>query len=178
MDGGASLIQIRDKSASSAALYKAAVDAVAVTRKSDTKIIINDRVDIALAAGADGVHLGQDDLPPEHARKILGPDAIIGLSTHSRGQARAAQALPIDYIAIGPIFSTSTKDDTEPVVGLEELRKVRSEIGSIPLVAIGGINGRNVASVWAGGADSAAMIGEIMSDAAEITARMRKLLQP
>ena len=176
IDGGATVIQLRDKSASSAEFYKAASEVVALARDSEARIIINDRVDIALAAGADGVHLGQDDLPPEHARKILGPDAIIGFSTHSVEQAQAAVALPIDYIAIGPVFSTSTKIGAEPTVGLDGLRSVRREIGAFPLVAIGGINRENLMSVLEAGANSAAMISGIVSDPSQITARIRELL--
>lgn len=176
IDGGASLIQLRDKTASTAEFYKAAVESVALARNFEVKIIINDRVDIALAAGAHGVHLGQDDLPPEHARVILGADALIGFSTHSVEQARAAVSLPIDYVAIGPIFSTLTKSDAQPAVGLEDLRRARSEMEDFPLVAIGGINGSNITSVLEARAVSAAVIGDIMSDAPNITARMRQLL--
>ena len=105
------------------------------------QIIINDRVDIALALHADGVHLGQDDLWPDEARKILGPDAIIGFSTHSVEQASDALKLPVDYIAIGPIFGTSTKENPDPIVGPDGLHAVRKAIGEMPLVAIGGLLG-------------------------------------
>src|SRR6185503_16274616 len=94
------------------------------------QLIINDRVDVALAVGAQGVHLGQDDMPPEAARRTLGPDAIIGYSTHSVEQAQRALSLPIDYIAIGPIFQTATKTASSPVLGLEGLRAVRRVVGN------------------------------------------------
>jgi len=178
IEGGASLIQVRDKIASPAEFYEAAAEAVELAQKRKVKIVVNDRVDVALAVGADGVHLGQDDLPPDEARKILGPDAILGFSTHSIEQALAAMKLPIDYIAIGPIFSTSTKMDAESTVGIEGLRRVRRDIGAFPLVAIGGVNRTNVASVVSAGADSAAVIGDVISgDAYEITSRMRELLK-
>ena len=177
IDGGASLIQLRDKTASPVDFYNAAVEAVTLAQSFGVSLIINDRVDIALAAGADGVHLGQDDLPPQHARKILGPDAIIGFSTHSVEQARAAIALPVDYIAIGPIFSTTTKTDAEPVIGLDGLREARSVVGDRPLVAIGGINRTNVGSVLEAGANSAALIAGIVSEPDKITTRMRELFE-
>ena len=104
IDGGATLIQIRDKDAAGGEFYTAAVEAIEYARSRGVTIIVNDRVDIGMASGADGVHLGQDDLPPEHARKLLGDNAIIGFSTHSVEQALDAIKLPVDYIAIGPIF--------------------------------------------------------------------------
>jgi thiamine-phosphate pyrophosphorylase len=140
------------------------------------QLIINDRVDIALAAGADGVHLGQDDLPPEAARKLLGPQAIIGYSTHNVEQAISATKLPIDYLAIGPIFSTTTKSDTAPVLGLEGLRAVRRAIGEFPLAAIGGITLNNARAVIDAGADSVAVISALLS-AADITTATKNLLQ-
>jgi thiamine-phosphate pyrophosphorylase len=170
--GGARLIQLREKNAPAGDFYKQAKAAVDLAHEFGTKIIINDRVDIALASGADGVHLGQDDLPPEHARRILGEDATIGFSTHSLGQARAAIGLPIDYIAIGPIFETATKSDHEPVVGLQGLRAVTGLNPDFPIVAIGGIDRTNAGSVLAAGADSVALIRDIVSDPAKISDRM------
>jgi thiamine-phosphate pyrophosphorylase len=125
---------------------------------------------------ADGVHLGQDDLPSEQARRILGENAIIGLSTHTREQAKAALFLPIDYIAFGPIFQTSTKTDPDEVVGLEGLSRIKSLIGDFPLVAIGGITASNVQQVLEAGADSAAIISDLISDTGQITEKMRTLL--
>ena len=117
LEGGASFIQLRDKHAPAGEFYDSVTEVMSITRERGAKVIVNDRVDIALAAGADGVHIGQDDLPANEARKILGPDAIVGVSTHSIDQFRAALDLPVDYIAIGPIFATSTKQDHDPVVG-------------------------------------------------------------
>ena len=125
---------------------------------------------------ADGVHLGQDDLPCEQARRILGERAIIGLSTHTPEQAKTALDLPIDYIAFGPIFPTSTKTGPDEVVGLESLSRIRSLIGDFPLVAIGGITASNFQQVLAAGADSAAIISDLISDAAQITEKMRTIL--
>jgi thiamine-phosphate pyrophosphorylase len=176
IDGGATMIQLRDKNAAARELHADTLDAIAYARRCGVTIIVNDRVDVALAAGADGVHLGQDDLPPAEARKILGPDAIIGFSTHSVEQAMAALELPIDYLAIGPIFATSTKSNPDPVVGLEGLRKVRSTIGAFPLVAIGGIDRENARSVLDAGADSVALISDLLGEAQEISDRTRYLL--
>ena len=158
--GGANFIQLRDKTSSPREFYEAVVTAVATARDLGVRIIINDRVDIALACEADGVHLGQDDLSPAVARKLLGDKAIIGFSTHSIDQAEAAAKLPVDYIAIGPIFPTSTKQNADPAVGLEGLKKVRNAIGSIPLVAIGGITRENISEVLKS-ADSAAVISAL-----------------
>jgi thiamine-phosphate pyrophosphorylase len=175
--GGARLIQLREKTEPAGEFYRSAVEATDYAHRHGAKIIINDRVDIAMVTGADGVHLGQDDLPPERARTLLGPDAIIGFSTHSIDQARDALAMPIDYLAIGPIFTTSTKEDPHPVVGLEGPRAIRALNIEFPIVAIGGINRQNAASVLAAGADCIALIGDIVSDPAEITQRMQELSQ-
>jgi thiamine-phosphate pyrophosphorylase len=134
---------------------------------------LNDRVDIALAARADGVHLGHNDLPPAEARRILGPKAIIGFSTHSVRDAESALALPIDYLALGPIFATSTKDDPDPVVGTARLSEAAGLVNRLPLVAIGGIAQDNARSVLDAGADSLAIIAALKSDPDAITARMQ-----
>jgi len=169
--GGASLIQLREKGMPALEFYEQAKAA----QRSGVRLIINDRVDITLAVGAAGVHLGQDDLPPEAARKLLGPQAIIGYSTHNMDQAISATKLPIDYVAIGPIFSTTTKSDTAPVLGLDGLRTVRRAIGEFPLVAIGGITLANARDVIDAGADSVAVISTLLS-AANITTATQTLL--
>lgn len=171
--GGAEFIQLREKSLSAGAFYEQAVECVAIAHENGSRIIINDRADIALAAKADGVHLGQDDLSPREARVLLGEKAIIGFSTHSIEQARRAAELPIDYVAIGPIFATATKENPEPIVGLDGLSAVRS-ITKLPVVAIGGISETNILSVFDTGADSAAIIGSIMSDPENISANMAR----
>ena len=179
INGGATLIQIREKKAASDRFFSAVSEAIKIAHRSDVAIIINDRVDIALMTGADGVHLGQEDMPVSAARRILGNDAIIGISTHSEEQVRQALAHGgADYIAFGPIFGTSTKVDHDPPVGLEALTNARKLIASrCPLVAIGGINGDNLASVITAGADSAAMISEFYGAEHEISFQFEALLR-
>lgn len=175
--GGARVIQLREKDAPSSEFYRSAVEAVARARESDVRVIINDRADVALLSGAAGVHLGQDDIPPAAARALLGEEAVIGVSTHSVEQALSAIGQPVDYLAIGPIFATATKDRPSPVVGLDGLSKVRSAIGSFPLVAIGGIDAGNVIDVLRAGADSAAMISALIGEPERITEIVAELIE-
>ncbi len=175
VEGGATFIQLREKQLSGRAFFEDAKEAVHIARVSGVKLLINDRVDLAMALGVDGVHLGQTDLPPAEARKLLGEDAIIGFSTHGVEQAREAVTMQIDYLAIGPIFATSTKSDHDPVVGLEGIRALRTIVGSLPLVAIGGIGEANLDSVLLAGADSAAMISGLLSKQ-DISEAMKKLM--
>ncbi len=174
--GGASFIQMREKNLSSLEFYEQAKAALQITRQHGAKLIINDRVDIAQAINADGVHLGQDDLPVEAARDLLGEKAIIGISTHSIQQAVDATSQPVSYIALGPIFSTVTKDKPDPVVGLNVLREVRQHVKSLPLVAIGGITLENAHDLLAVGADSLAVVGALTGDRATMEARTRAFL--
>ena len=174
--GGAKFIQLREKHASPLDFFEAAKSAVEIARQHDVKIIINDRVDIARALGADGVHLGQVDLPPSAARQILGSEAIIGFSTHSVEQAIKAAAHGVNYIAIGPIFETTTKEKPDPVVGLDGLRKVKKSIDQIQLVAIGGIGLDDIRDVMAAGADSAALISAIVGDSETISVKTAQFL--
>jgi thiamine-phosphate pyrophosphorylase len=180
--GGATFVQLREKHLSPREFHREAEDALRVARGLGVRLIVNDRVDIALALGADGVHLGQDDLPPAAARELLGGPAVIGFSTHNEEQAREAARLPVDYLAIGPIFQTSSKENPDPVVGLEGLRRVRRIVGQIPLVAIGGIHPENVREVFAAGADSVAVISLLLAgNPDEIERRTREIsarLQP
>jgi thiamine-phosphate pyrophosphorylase len=171
--GGARLIQLREKHLDAREFFREAEAAMSLAREAGVRLIINDRVDIALATGADGVHLGQDDLPPEAARRILGERAVIGFSTHNIEQAMAAARLPIDYLAIGPIFPTSSKENPDPTVGLDGLRRVREAVPSLPLVAIGGITLETAQETYAAGADSLAVIGSILADPPQIEARVR-----
>lgn len=159
--GGARLIQIRAKSAASGKFLADTIEAISIANRFGAKLIVNDRVDIAIAAGAEGVHLGQDDLPPSYARRLLGNDAIIGFSTHNISQAVSAFLEPVDYIAIGPVFPTTSKTDHHPVIGLDVVRSIRQAIGNFPLVGIGGITFENARSVIEAGADSVAVIGAI-----------------
>jgi thiamine-phosphate pyrophosphorylase len=158
--GGARLIQLRDKEASAKELFEAAQACLKLTRAAGATLIINDRVDIALAADADGVHLGQDDLSVAEARALLGPNKIIGVSTHSLVQVEAALVTSANYIAVGPIFPTTTKANPDPVVGLELLRQAR-RLTSLPLVAIGGITLETAREVLAAGAQSVAVISAL-----------------
>jgi thiamine-phosphate pyrophosphorylase len=173
--GGARFVQLREKHASPRDFYTEAEQALKIARAHNVKIIINDRVDLALALNADGVHLGQDDLPPEKARKILGGTAIIGFSTHSVEQAIAAIKFPVDYIAIGPIFETASKENPDAVVGLDGLKKVRKAIDDFPLVAIGGINHENARSVLEAGANSVAVISCLLDEPDKIVVKTREL---
>jgi thiamine-phosphate pyrophosphorylase len=180
-DGGATLVQLREKHLPALQFYEDAKTALEVAALRDVELIINDRVDIALALGGSlpvGVHLGQDDLPPEAARRLLGEQAVIGYSTHSVEQALAAAELPIDYLAIGPIFATGTKENPSPVVGLDGLHAVRAAAGNVPLVAIGGITPANAAAVIAAGADSVALISGLWTNPAGVSATIRALLNP
>ncbi|MGI9068736.1 MAG: thiamine phosphate synthase [Pyrinomonadaceae bacterium] len=174
--GGATLVQLREKILSSFEFYREAAEAVCIARERRVKIIINDRVDIALALKADGVHLGQDDLPAEDARKLLGPEVIIGFSTHNLEQAFLSTKMPIDYIAIGPIFSTATKQSSEPPLGLDGLSQVRQAVPEIPLVAIGGITSQNSQAVLDAGADAIAVISDIWNVSGQVAAHTEILL--
>ena len=176
-EGGARVVQLREKNLSPREFYREAEEALRVAREHGVKLILNDRADIALALGADGVHLGQDDMPPVSARALLGEDAIIGFSTHNVGQAIEAARMPVDYVAIGPVFFTTSKDNPDPSVGLEGVARAREAVGRLPLVAIGGITRENARAVLKAGADSVAVIGALLAgDAAEIARRTREFL--
>ena len=161
---GARFIQLREKEMPDDQLYAEARAALEAASEAGVTLIINDRVDLAIALNTPGVHLGQADLPPDSARNLLGPEAIIGFSTHNIDQVREALKMPIDYLAFGPIYPTSTKDDPDPVTGIELLREVREIAESIPVVAIGGITRSNICDVLAAGAVSAAIIGDLYID--------------
>ncbi len=137
---------------------------------------MNDRADIALAAGADGVHVGRDDLPADEARRLLGPGAIVGISTHSLEEGIAAAALPVDYIAIGPVFATATKPDAEPVVGLETVRLLSAAV-SLPVVGIGGIGAFEREAVLDAGAAGVAVIAALYSGGRSVRENVEALLE-
>lgn len=158
---GVTLVQLREKTLSARQFYEEAAAALRAGRERGVKIIVNDRVDVALALKADGVHLGQDDMPADAARRLLGPDSIIGVSTHTLEQAQQAAELPVDYLAIGPLFSTLTKRSSEPPVGLDGLRLVRKAVGNMPLIAIGGIKAANYQAILDSGADGVAVISDL-----------------
>jgi thiamine-phosphate pyrophosphorylase len=184
LDGDASFIQLRDKEASGRELLDQAIACLKLTREAGATLIINDRVDVALTAGADGVHLGQDDLSVAEAREILGEDKIIGVSTHSIDQFRAALETSANYIALGPVFPTLTKENSAPVVGLELVREAR-KLTDRPLVAIGGINLGRAPEVIEAGADCVAVISALyplpekvdLGSKPEITMAVRRFLE-
>lgn len=158
--GGARLVQVRAKSFSSAELLEASRQIVALSTPLGATVVVNDRADIAVLAGAAGVHLGQDDLSPAHARAIVGPAAIVGVSTHTAEQIAEAVRGPISYIAIGPVFQTATKRTGYDAVGLAGVREAAA--ASRPVVAIGGVTLERVADVIAAGATSVAVIGDLL----------------
>ena len=175
IEGGATLVQLREKHAAPRDFYRETAAALKIARSHTVSLIINDRVDLALASQADGVHLGQTDLSPDAARKLLGPQAIIGFSTHNIEQVRFAIKEPIDYIAFGPIFETSTKERPDATTGLEALRAVR-QLTVLPLVAIGGITPANAGSVIEAGADSVATISGLLQEPSSITKIFRQMV--
>ena len=162
--GGVSAVQLREKTASTAEFVSFALRLHARLKPNRIPLIINDRVDIALASGADGVHLGQDDMPYGEARRLLGPRAIIGLSVETEDQALEAEPLDVDYLGVSPIFPTPTKTDTKTPWGLEGLRRLR-ERSRHSLIAIGGINAANARVVIEAGADGLAVVSAICSAA-------------
>lgn len=175
--GGAKLIQLREKFLSPREFFRDAEEALQIAREKGARLIFNDRVDLALALKADGVHLGQDDLPPDAARRVLGDRAIIGVSTHNLEQATRATSEPVDYIAAGPVFATATKGDTEPTIGLAGLKRIRAAIGDLPLVAIGGIGAANAGDVIRAGANAVAVISALVASASDISNSTADLLQ-
>jgi len=161
--GGCRMVQLREKAWPSGRLWPLAERLRARAREAGVTFIVNDRVDLALALGADGVHLGQEDLPAGPARALLRPRMILGISTHSVEQARAAQAAGADYVAVGSMFATTTKADFE-LVGPQLVRKLRGDI-TVPLVGIGGITADNVHEVISAGADGVAVISAVCAAA-------------
>ncbi len=160
--GGATLLQYRNKSDNARHMLEQARE---LKRRlgSSVKLIMNDRADLGLAAGFDGVHVGQDDLSPEGARKVIGESLWLGISTHNPDQITEAGKTSADYIAIGPVFPTVSKANPDPVIGLEGVRKAR-ELTRKPLVAIGGITRANARSVIEAGADAVAVISDLLRD--------------
>jgi thiamine-phosphate pyrophosphorylase len=161
--GGVSMVQLREKSANTKEFLELALQIKLILKNTNAKLIINDRIDIALASRADGIHLGQSDMPVTIARELLGENAIIGLSLENLDQlAQIPQNAKVDYIGVSPIFKTPTKTDTKSVWGINGLKSLR-HLTEIPLVAIGGINSSNAKSVIAAGADSLAVVSYLCS---------------
>lgn len=158
---GVQLIQLRLKDASAAAIYAQARALLASLDPRGVRLIVNDRPDIAAIVGAGGAHVGQDDLPVEAARQICGPTRWVGVSTHNLAQLREADLTSADYIAVGPIFPTASKGNPDPVVGVEFVRAAR-QLTRKPLVAIGGITVETAEQVYRAGADSVALISDLI----------------
>jgi thiamine-phosphate pyrophosphorylase len=173
IEGGADVIQLRDKSRCCSELCQVGRVLRSITEKTGTLLIINDRLDAALACGADGVHLGQDDMRVDTARQIAPPGFIIGISAGTVEEAKEAEQDGADYIAVSPVFSTTSKDNAGPGHGLDRLREISRNV-SIPVIGIGGINADNVGDVIAAGADGVAVISAVVG-ARDITAAARKI---
>lgn len=161
LEAGVRFFQYRNKRGTRREIYEASLQLVPLAREAGALIIVNDHADIALAVDADGVHLGQDDLPIKHARNLLGSGKLIGISTHSLDQAIVAEAGGADYIGFGPVFRTSTKD-AGPVQGIETISVIKRMV-SLPVIAIGGITLANVGEAVCAGADGVAVISSVLS---------------
>jgi len=178
LEGGARFLQLRAKSLSGAAFLDLASEVAARTAAAGATLVVNDRADIARLVGAAGVHVGQTDLPPAAARSLVGPDGIVGLSTHSMAQIDSALAASgLSYLAIGPVYSTMTKAGASEPVGLEGVRgaAARAQAAGIPLVAIGGVTRENARGVIEAGATCVAVIGDLLAGG-NPAARVRALL--
>jgi len=163
LDGGATVVQLRAKRLASGPLLDLADALVALGQPYQAQIIVNDRVDVAVLSGAAGAHVGQDDLPPADARAQLGPNAILGVSTHDTGQFDRALRQAATYIAVGPVFGTRTKDTGYAPVGLDLVRAARRRARAVPIVAIGGITLETAPSVIEAGATAVAVIGDLLA---------------
>ncbi|MDO9513283.1 MAG: thiamine phosphate synthase [Elusimicrobiota bacterium] len=173
---GVGAVQYREKNASTKILFEEASRLREICRNA--ALIINDRIDIALAVSADGAHIGGDDMPLTEARRLLGKDKIIGVTVHNEDEAREAEALGADYLGISPVFATSTKKDAGAACGLELIKRIRS-FSKLPLAAIGGINFDNAREVISAGADALCAISAVASssDPAGAIGRFQKLFQ-
>jgi thiamine-phosphate pyrophosphorylase len=177
--GGADVVQLREKEAAGRAFLEAAQEIRRLTREANVPFIVNDRVDVALAVDADGVHVGQDDLPAAVARRLIGNERLVGVSARSMEEAQRAERDGADYIGFGPIYEArGTKPDTIDPLGLERLREV-CRTSTVPVIAIGGINDGNVEEVIAAGADGVAVISGVVSamDVVEVTRRLKSLIR-
>jgi len=175
--GGVSMVQIREKNLNTRDFYQLALSVRQILQKYDVPLIINDRLDIALAVNADGLHIGQSDLPYEQARKILGPDKIIGLSVENIGQAREANQLDVDYIGLSPVFSTQTKNDIAKPLGLSGVKEIALFTNHLT-VAIGGINTKNAGEIIRAGANGVAVVSAVISheEPKQAAAELRRIL--
>jgi thiamine-phosphate pyrophosphorylase len=162
LEGGARILQIRHKGHWSRETFAAAQTVAALCREYGALCLVDDRADFALLLGA-GLHVGQDDLAPADARRVIGPAAVLGFSSHNAAQLCAAAEEPVDYVALGPVFTTSSKQNPDPVVGVPAVRECRALLAK-PLVAIGGITRANARDVLAAGADSVAVIADLLPE--------------
>lgn len=173
IQGGVTVVQLREKECTSREFYQIAKDVKAVTDAYEVPLLINDRLDIALAVGADGVHLGQTDIPIHVARDVLGPDKIVGATANTLAKAEEAWKSGADYLGVGDVFGTSTKADTTHVT-LEELKAIKESV-EIPVIAIGGVKAENIASLRETGVDGVAVISAIIGQK-DITAAAEELI--
>jgi thiamine-phosphate pyrophosphorylase len=171
VEGGATILQLRHKGDWTREVYHSATELGSFCRAAGVEFIINDRADIARMLDA-GLHIGQDDLPPTESRTILGESAVLGLSTHNEAQLIASGPEPVDYIALGPIFATGSKVNPDPVVGVDELKRLRP-MTSKPLVAIGGVTLESAPEIWRAGADSIAVISDLFREPGRQAVRAR-----
>jgi thiamine-phosphate pyrophosphorylase len=176
MDGGATVLQIRGKDLAAQPFLDLCDEIVRSAEPYQAQIIVNDRADLALMSGGAGVHVGQDDLPPAHVRRLLGDDAVVGYSTHTTEQIDRAAAQPVTYIAIGPVFGTQTKDTGYDAVGLEHVREAARRSRGLPVVAIGGVTLERAAQAWLAGASSVAVISDLLTGG-DPAGRVRAYLQ-
>jgi thiamine-phosphate pyrophosphorylase len=173
LEGGADVVQIRDKSSPAYNLGRVALEIQPLARKFGAPLIVNDRVDVALVAGIDGVHVGQDDLPARDARKLLPKPRLLGVSVGSRDEAQQAQKAGADYLGAGPVFATQTKPDAGEPLGLDRFRDIAKAV-SIPVIAIGGVTTENVDSLFEAGAGGVAVVSAVVA-AEDIAAAARAL---
>ncbi|HYI94431.1 MAG TPA: thiamine phosphate synthase [Bryobacteraceae bacterium] len=162
LTAGARILQFRHKGNFDRNTYTDAEQVAALCRQAGATFVINDRIDIAMLLDA-AAHVGQDDIPPREARRVAGPNRLLGFSTHNEAQLAAAANEPIDYVALGPIFGTASKLNPDPEVGVDELRRLKP-LAQVALVAIGGVTRQTAPEVWAAGADSIAVVGDLYPD--------------
>lgn len=175
LEGGAGIIQFRHKAFLSREAFGWLEQIARLAREAGAMLVVNDRADLAKLFDA-ALHLGQDDLPPSLARQIVGPNAVVGFSTHNETQLRSAEAEPVEYLALGPVFGTATKENPDPTVGLDELRRLRP-LTERPLVAIGGITLANAAQTISAGADSVAVVGDLFPVEGSVRSRVREWIR-
>lgn len=172
LEGGARILQFRHKPFLSRQAFGWLEEIAGLCREADALLVVNDRADLARLFDA-ALHLGQDDLPPAAARRVIGDELGLGFSTHNEAQLRAAASEPVDYLALGPVFGTATKENPDPTVGVDELRRLRP-LSPVPLVAIGGITRANALEVLEAGADSVAIIGDLFPEKGPIRTRIEE----